>query len=57
MKKTVTATWKKHDTYVKILTTSRWEILKSLIRGRAGIQWERPYDAKRKGIYVKGKKL
>ena len=54
----VTAAWLRHDTYeLTIPVRSRWKAFKNLIKGCVKIRWQVPYNAKRKGIYIKGNKV
>ena len=55
--KSASITWSTHDTYEYILKPSRWMLLKWLLRGSAKLKWTIPHNKKRKGLYIKGKKL
>jgi len=53
----VTSAWYHNDTYCAEVQTSRWILFKALVRGVMSICWQVPYNKKRKGLYIKGKKL
>jgi len=52
-----TGTWERHDRYEHEMKTSRWIILKMLIRGTMKLRWWVPVSQKRKGLYLKGKEM
>lgn len=53
---TGTTEWVGWDTYELVLPVNRWLLIKWFFRGYGKLQWFRPSNAKRKGIYIKGKK-
>ena len=52
-----TANWLAYYTYEYELPISKWNALKSFVRGTSKIRYKLPYNSKRKGIYIKGRRL
>lgn len=55
--KVIYGTWKAYDTYEKTMPIDRWVAFTALLKGKIKVRYQLPHDSKRKGIYLKGKKV
>ena len=52
-----TTAWIAHETFESETPINRWIAFKILLRGTIKTRWQVPINKKRKGLYIKGKKI